>query len=73
MFLRKADKNQITILSDYCALLGYDAASSGNFLLTFRDNPSGPILRVQESWNNPEERSSQLLRGGNLKSGTSLL
>jgi hypothetical protein len=63
--------------------------SSGNFLLTFRDNLSVPIVMVQEleTWgwerccpetsvwkyhysllNNPEQRSSQLLRGVNLKS-----
>jgi hypothetical protein len=27
---------------DNCALLGYYAASSGNFFTTFRDNPSVP-------------------------------
>ena len=61
-----------------CALLGYYAASRGNFLPTCRDN-----LTVSSSWfknpkrlilfgfslrNNPEERSSQLLRGRSLKS-----
>ena len=65
------------------ALLGYYTASSGNFLPTFRGQLIGPILRVQESkrlsrnignklhyslCNNPEERSSQLLRGRSLKS-----
>ena len=33
-FRREVDEN--------CALLGYYAASSGNFLLTFRDNSSFP-------------------------------
>ena len=69
-----------------CTLLGYYAASSDNFLTTFRDSLSAP-----SSWgslkmrpiacpetssrnynfslhNNPEERSSHLLRGGSLKS-----
>ena len=32
-----------------CALLVYCAASSGNFLSTFRDNLSVPYFRVQES------------------------
>jgi hypothetical protein len=31
-----------------CALLGYYAASSGNFLPTFRGHPIGRILRAQE-------------------------
>jgi len=35
-------------VDDSCALLGYYAAGSGNFLPTFRDNLLGPILRVQE-------------------------
>jgi hypothetical protein len=70
-----------------CVLLGYYAASSGNFLPMFRDKllvPSsdvstlrmGPIGCPETSVrnyhyslrNNPEERSSQLLRGGSLKS-----
>jgi len=34
-----------------CTVLGYYAASSGNFLPTFRYNLSVPILRVQESKN----------------------
>jgi hypothetical protein len=29
-------------VAENCALLGYYAASSGNFLPTFRDNPSVP-------------------------------
>jgi hypothetical protein len=37
-------------------LLGYYAASSGNFLLTFRDNLSVPTYSLR---NNREERSSQ--------------
>jgi hypothetical protein len=30
-----------------CAVLGYYAVSSGNFLPTFRDNPISPILKGQ--------------------------
>jgi hypothetical protein len=47
-----------------CALLVYYAASIGNFLLTFRDR-SVPHCSLRD---NPEECSSQLLRGGSLKS-----
>jgi len=49
--------------SGNCAFLGYSAASSGNFLLKFRDNPSSGVKMLT-----PEERSSQPLRGGSLKS-----
>ena len=35
-------------VDENCALLDYYAESSGNFLLTFRDNLSGPIFRGQE-------------------------
>jgi len=75
-----------------CVLLGYFAASSGNFLPTFRDKllvPSsdfssprmGPIGCPETSVrdyhyslrNDPEERSSQLLRGGSLKSRICIL
>ena len=31
-------------LTQNCVILGYNAASSGNFLLKFRDNLSGSIL-----------------------------
>jgi len=42
-FRRKADEN--------CALLGYWAASSGDFLPKFRDNLSVPSSRVKNpSW-----------------------
>jgi len=44
-----------------CTLLGYYAASSGNFLPTFQDNHY--LLR-----NNQIGSSSQLLYGGSLKS-----
>ena len=30
-------------------MLGYYAESNGNILLTFRDNPSGPVFKRQES------------------------
>jgi hypothetical protein len=35
-------------VDENCAVLDYYAASSGNFLPTFRDNLSGPIFRDQE-------------------------
>ena len=40
-FRRKVDKNY--------AILGYYAASSDNFLLTFSGQPIGPIFRGRES------------------------
>ena len=58
------------------ALLGHYVASSGNFLPTFSEQPvglrMGPIRRPETSVrkydysprNNPEDGSSQLLRGG---------
>jgi hypothetical protein len=58
------------------SLLDYYAARRGNFLPTFWDNLSGPILGWPETSvrnypyslrNNPEERSSHLLRGGSSK------
>jgi hypothetical protein len=33
-----------------CALLGYYAAKSGNFLPTFRDNLSGPVFKGHDAW-----------------------
>ena len=39
LFRREAD--------DTCALPGYNAVSSGNFLTTFRDNLSAPSSRVK--------------------------
>ena len=39
----------ITVVYEKCALLGYYAASSGNFLQTFRDNLSVLICKGQES------------------------
>jgi len=44
-FLRKVDQN--------CALLGYYAASSGNFLLTFRDNLSVASSEVKNKKKGP--------------------
>jgi hypothetical protein len=38
-FRREVDEN--------CVLLGYNAASSGNFLPTFRDNLSVPYSRIK--------------------------
>ena len=54
--------------------MGYYAASSDNFGTDVSGQPFGPIFRGQDSWtsvrnyhyslrNNPEERSSHLLRG----------
>jgi hypothetical protein len=76
--------NSKTLLcTENCALLRYYATSSDNFLPTFRDNlsvqSSGFNLRMScpetsatnyhySLPNNPEERSSQLFRGGSLKS-----
>ena len=64
-----------------CALMGYYAANSGNFLPTFWDNLSVPSSRFKNPKinnrsslrNNSEERVSHLLRGGNMKSRTVLL
>jgi hypothetical protein len=49
-----------------CAILGYYAASSDNFVPTFRDNLSAPTHKL-------EERSSQPVGGGSLKSRIFLL
>ena len=55
-------------LSQNCAIIGYYTASGGNFLQTFRDNPSVSSFGFLNSLRNyPEERSSQLLRAGRLK------
>ena len=59
-----------------CALLGYYAASNGNFLPTFwnlrmglKGCPETSVRNYHYSLrNNPGERSSKLLRGGSLKS-----
>ena len=65
-----------------CALLGYYTARSGNLLPIFRDNlsdhvfkgategcPETPVINYHFSLrNNPQARSSHLLRGGILKS-----
>ena len=48
--------------AENCDLLGYNAASSGNFLLTFRDNLSVPSSGFKNGFLNPEdgtERSSR--------------
>ena len=67
------------VLSENCALLGHYAASSGNFLPTFRDTRPLKMVAIGRTemsgrnyryWlrNDPEERSSMLLRGGSLES-----
>jgi hypothetical protein len=69
---------------EFCALLGYNAASCGNCLPTFRDNVSVPFSRVKKEVqeenetsvnnyhktprNTPEERRYHQHRGGSLKS-----
>jgi hypothetical protein len=66
-----------------CALLGYYAASSGNFLLTFGTTCRSHLQGSGRSetsvinynyWlrNNPEERSFHLLRSGSLKLRTDI-
>jgi hypothetical protein len=37
---------------ELCPLLGYNTAVNGNPLSTFRDNVSGPSLRVKKSEKN---------------------
>jgi hypothetical protein len=62
-------------VSENCALLGYYAARTGNFLPTFRDNISVPFSGFRTSGrnyhyslrNNTEERSS-ILRQTNVRS-----
>ena len=57
-----------------CAVLGYYAASGGNSLPTFLENllidcPETSVINYHYLLhNNPEARSSQLLRGGSLQS-----
>ena len=50
----RAARNVITLWTEvrHCAILGYYAASSGNFLPMFRDSLSVPSSGVK---NNPEE------------------
>ena len=69
-----APKSTNTIITKNCALLRHYAASIGNFLPTFRGNLSVTSSRFKNGdyhylvCNNPEERSSQLLRSRSLKS-----
>jgi hypothetical protein len=58
-----------------CAVLGHYTVSSGNLLLKFRDSLTVPFLNGTPVINyhfslcsDPDERSSQVLRGGSLKS-----
>jgi hypothetical protein len=44
----KATSNFRREVDENCALLGYYAASSGNFLPTFRDNLSVPFSSVKD-------------------------
>ena len=39
----------MTVVYEKCAVLGYCATSSGDFLPTFRDDLSAPIFKGQES------------------------
>jgi len=77
------DRNEGTEYGSYenRPLLDCYAASRGNFLPTFRDNLSGPILGCPEMSvrnypyslrNNTDERSSHQLGGGSLKPRCSL-
>jgi hypothetical protein len=63
-------------VDENCPLEGYCAASSDNFLATFRDKTEGGTEGCPETLvrnyhyplrNNPEEHSFHLLRGGSLK------
>jgi len=45
-----------------CALLGYYAESSGNFLLTFRDNLPVPSSGFKNPFLNPEDGTDRLFR-----------
>ena len=53
-FRREAD--------DHCALLGYDAASRGNFLQTFRDGLSVPASGVKNKNLTPEDGTDRFSR-----------
>jgi hypothetical protein len=52
----------VTVNVKNCALLDYYAASSGNFLPTFRDNPSVPFPRVKNGVLTPEDGTDRLSR-----------
>jgi len=62
--------------NENCAFLVCYVASSDNTLLTFRDNLLVPLLRVcsyrYSLHNSPEECSSHLFHGRNLKSQTGM-
>jgi len=49
-------------VDDHCALLGYDAASSGNFLQTFRDSLSVPSSGVKNKNLTPEDGTDRFSR-----------
>jgi len=71
--IKKWHIRQVDNLSEYWALLACYTVSSGNYLLTFRDNPLVPSSRVKigpetlvrnyhcSLHNSPEEFSSLLL------------
>ena len=52
-------------VDDICALLGYYAVSSGNHLLTFRDNVSVPSSRVKKS--KQKEKTPRPLKMGPIR------
>jgi hypothetical protein len=75
--LKGSYQSQSVPLAESYTVLRYYAASSGDFLRTFRVNLSVPIGYGTSARNyhyslrnNAEERSSHLLRGGSLKSRT---
>ena len=66
---RRENPNQTWKRTKNCALLGYYAASSGNFLPIDCPEKKTSVRNYHYSLrNNPEERSSHLLRGGRLNS-----
>ena len=52
---------KLDAFSDFCVLLGYYAASYGNFLPTFRD-VIGPIFKGQESSSVTSQKSADLIK-----------
>jgi hypothetical protein len=65
LFFMSAIGRKTRVGCENWALLGYYATNTGNFLPMFRDHLSVPSSGLK---NNPKECSSQLLRGGRLKS-----
>ena len=81
LFVNRIDHlHRITV--EHCTLLSHYTARNGNVLPTFRENLPGHVLKGRTEGcpetpvinyhfspcNNPQDRSSHLLRGGILKS-----